>query len=214
MSNFISSNCILKEFTDELLKRSSNFSCGDKDLDEFFQKDAETYRTTLMGKSYCFVSKDNESEIVAVFTVANDSLRIDYLPNNRRKKMIKRTSKHLKRYPGVLIGRLGVNIKYQGNGVGTEILEFIKYWFSDKANKTGCRFVIVDAINCDKVLNFYKNKPNNFEFLFSSDIQELSYENNHLTLHDKIKLRFCSKQNEIKPTTRLMYFDLLDLSNS
>lgn len=106
--------------------------------------------------------------------------------------MIRRTSKHLKRYPGVLIGRLGVNTKYQGKGYGSEILEFIKYWFSDKENKTGCRFVIVDAINCEKVLNFYKNRPNNFEFLFSSDIQELSYENVQLTCIDKLKLRFSS----------------------
>lgn len=212
MSDFISSNCKLKEFTVELLKGSSGFSCGESDLDEFFQKDAETYRTTLMGKTYCFVLKDNESEIVAAFTVANDSLRIDDLPNNRRKKMIKRTSKHLKRYPGVLIGRLGGNAKYQGKGYGSEILEFIKYWFSDKENKTGCRFVIVDAINCEKVLNFYKNSPNNFEFLFSSDAQELSYENVQLTCIDKLKLRFCSPQNSKKPTTRLMYFDLLDLS--
>lgn len=156
--------------------------------------------------------KNNESEIVATFTVANDSLRIDDLPNNRRKKMIRRTSKHLKRYPGVLIGRLGVNTKYQGKGYGSEILEFIKYWFSDKENKTGCRFVIVDAINCEKVLNFYKNRPNNFEFLFSSDIQELSYENVQLTCIDKLKLRFSSSQNIKRPTTRLMYFDLLDLS--
>lgn len=214
MNNFITTNCILKEFTAELLKRSSNFSCGDKDLDEFFHNDAETYRTNLMGKTYCFVLKDNEAEIVAAFTVANDSLRIDDLPNNRRKKMIKRTSKHLKRYPGVLIGRLGVNTKYQGKGYGSEILEFIKYWFSEPENKTGCRFVIVDAINCKKVLDFYTNKVNKFEFLFSSDIQELSYENQHLTLLDKIKLFFCSKQKEGKPTTRLMYFDLLDLFNS
>ena len=50
MNNFITTNCILKEFTAELLKRSSNFSCGDKDLDEFFHNYAETYRTNLMGK--------------------------------------------------------------------------------------------------------------------------------------------------------------------
>lgn len=212
MSDFISSNCMLKEFTVELLRESFGFSCGDSDLDEFFQNDAETYRTTPMGKTYCFVLKDNESEIVATFTVANDSLRIDDLPNNRRKEMIKKTSKHLKRYPGVLIGRLGVNTKYQGKGYGSEILEFIKYWFSDKENKTGCRFVIVDAINCENVLNFYKNSPNNFEFLFSSDAQELSYENVQLTCIDKLKLRFSSTQKSKKPTTRLMYFDLLDLS--
>lgn len=38
MSDFISSNCKLKEFTVELLKGSSGFSCGESDLDEFFIK--------------------------------------------------------------------------------------------------------------------------------------------------------------------------------
>lgn len=50
MSDFISSNCILKEFSTSLVKESSGFSCGDPDLDEFFLKDAETYRSALMGK--------------------------------------------------------------------------------------------------------------------------------------------------------------------
>ncbi len=45
MSDFISSNCILKEFSASLVKESSGFSCGDPDLDEFFLKDAETYRS-------------------------------------------------------------------------------------------------------------------------------------------------------------------------
>ena len=38
MSDFISSNCILKEFSTSLVKESSGFSCGDPDLDEFFLK--------------------------------------------------------------------------------------------------------------------------------------------------------------------------------
>ena len=54
MSDFISSNCILKEFSTSLVKESFGFSCGDPDLDEFFLKDAETYRSALMGKNLLF----------------------------------------------------------------------------------------------------------------------------------------------------------------
>lgn len=195
------------ELTKELLNRSFYFSCGDDDLDDFFYNEAVLYREKLMGKTYCLIEmltqedvkqSGKEYRIIAAFTVANDSLRIYDLPNNRRKKLIESTHKHLKRYPGVLIGRLGVNKDYCGKGYGSEILDYVKNWFSEPENKTGCRFVIVDAINSDRVLKFYSD--NQFNCLFSSDEQELAYE------------KVNAKQE--KPNTRLMYYDLLDLSNS
>lgn len=51
----------------------------------------------------------------------------------------------LTRYPGVLVGRLAVATKFSNKGIGSEVLDFIKMWFLDDANKTGCRFAIVDA---------------------------------------------------------------------
>ena len=195
------------ELTKELLDRSFCFSCGDDDLDDFFNNEAVLYREKIMGKTYCLIEvltpeetnqSGKEYRIIVAFTVANDSLRIYDLPNNRRKKLIKSTHKHLKRYPGVLIGRLGVNKDYCGKGYGSEILDYIKNWFSEPENKTGCRFVIVDALNSPRVLKFYSE--NKFSFLFSTDTKELDYE--------KVNV------NQKKPNTRLMYFDLLDLSNS
>lgn len=195
------------ELTKELLDRSFCFSCGDDDLDDFFNNEAVLYREKLMGKTYCLIEvltpeetnqSGKEYRIIVAFTVANDSLRICDLPNNRRKKLIESTHKHLKRYPGVLIGRLGVNKDYCGKGYGSEILDYVKNWFSEPENKTGCRFVIVDALNSPRVLKFYSE--NKFSFLFSADTQELDYE--------KVNV------NQKKPNTRLMYFDLLDLSNS
>lgn len=195
------------KLTKELLDRSFCFSCGDDDLDDFFNNEAVLYREKLMGKTYCLIEvltpeetnqSGKEYRIIVAFTVANDSLRIYDLPNNRRKKLIESTHKHLKRYPGVLIGRLGVNKDYCGKGYGSEILDYVKNWFSEPENKTGCRFVIVDDLNSPRVLKFYSE--NKFSFLFSTDTQELAYE--------KVNV------NQKKPNTRLMYFDLLDLSNS
>lgn len=42
------------------------------------------------------------------------------------------------------ICRLGVANSFQGAGIGTIILNFIKGYFTDD-NKTGCRFITVDA---------------------------------------------------------------------
>ena len=81
-------------------------------------------------------------------------------------------------YPSVLIGRLAVSEKFQGNGIGSEILDFLKIWFSDSHNKTGCRFLAVDAYNIHSVLKFYED--NEFSFVFKSENEERA----SLQLHD------------------------------
>ena len=40
--------------------------------------------------------------------------------------------------PAVLIGRLGISTKFQHLHIGTEVIDFIKSWFVEPYNKTGC----------------------------------------------------------------------------
>jgi hypothetical protein len=49
------------------------FSCGNDDLDEFFNKDAHYYSAQLLGKSYCFRLKDNLNIIICAFSVSKFS---------------------------------------------------------------------------------------------------------------------------------------------
>ena len=64
------------------------------------------------------------------------------------------------------------------------------------SNKTGCRFVIVDAVNDPQVLSFYEK--NDFRPLFPTEKQEFAY-------------TMGKKDTPVKLDTRLMYFDLLKL---
>lgn len=152
-----------------------------------------------MGKSYCFVLEDDPSTIACAFTVSNDSIRVYDLPRGRRDYMKRMTHKHLRRYPGVLVGRLAVYQEYSHKGIGSETLLFIKQWFLSPDNKTGCRFVVVDAVNDPNVLQFYQK--NGFVFLFTSEEQEFIYTGG-------------KKGEPVELITRLMYFDLMDLSTS
>lgn len=78
---------------------------------------------------------------------------------------------------------------------GNEDLDdFFKGWFMSHDNKSGCRFVIVDAINAPEVISFYQK--NGFQPLFTSEEQEFLYTGG-------------KKGQPIKMATRLMYFDLL-----
>lgn len=141
----------------------SSFSCNHADLDDFLHNDARNYTDELLGKTYLF-KKDDTHEIVAFFTVSNASLNLRELSRTKKKK-VDGDIPHPKRrvsYPSVLLGRLGVSYKFQGNSIGQQVLDFIKFWFRFD-NKTGCRFIIVDAYNEKPVLNFYEN--NGFIFL-------------------------------------------------
>ena len=191
---FLYNNCKIVALSKNLKDSISKFDCGHTDLNDFFRNDCFKYTNELLGKTYCFVLNDDPNEIVCVFTVANDSIKQNLLPNSRKKKInasIPR-EKIMRSYPAVLIGRLGVNTKYKKQGIGTELLDFIKFWFIDENNKTGCRFVVVDAYNEECVLGFYRK--NGFEFMFSSEEQEKEY----------LKLK-----TDYKLHTRFLYFDLV-----
>jgi GNAT superfamily N-acetyltransferase len=187
---FLLYNCTAFSHTCEMLK----FSCGDKDLDDFFHNDAAKYERQLLGKSYCFRLKSNNSVAVCVFTLSNSSIDARNLPNNRRRKLTENIphEKSLSSYPATLIGRLGVDKEFGGKGIGTELMEFIKQWMLEPSNKTACRYLTVDAYNNAPALKFYE--ANGFKPLFSSEKQEKEY------------IGF-PHEKELK--TRLMYFDLI-----
>ena len=193
--------CDFMELTEEVLQQCKGFTCKDEDITEFFTQDYADYAYQLLGKSYCFVKPDT-SEIVCAFTVANSSVKVDSLPSNLRNKLNRKipNAKRRPQYPAVLVGQLAVSDLFSGHHVGDELLDFIKSWFIDPLNKTGCRYVIVDAVNHPKVFEYYQR--NGFKFLFSSDEEEWTF------LHNK-GLEAATPIERMK--TRLMYFDLIYL---
>lgn len=170
--DFLETKCSFQSFTEKLIKSSDNFECDNDDLNDFFLNDCINYSKELLGKSYCFTLDEDETKIVCAFTISNDSIKVNTLPNSRKRVVIKAIPrpKQFKSYPAVLIGRLGVNKKFGRQGIGTELMDFIKSWFIDKDNKTGCRFIVVDSYNTENAINYYLR--NNFVFLFSTEQQE------------------------------------------
>lgn len=195
--SFLATKCTFSVLDELVLESSSLFDCGHPDLNDFFSNDCIAYSKELLVKSYCFRLDSDPSVIACAFTVSNDSIKVNSLPNSRKKKLVKSIPrpKQFRSYPAVLIGRLGVNKVFKGAGIGRELMDFIKSWFIDSNNKTGCRFIVVDAYNEPIPIKYYKQ--NDFEFLFSTEDQEKEYMG---LLAD----------NQLK--TRLMYFDLIVLS--
>lgn len=73
-----------------------------------------------------------------------------------------------------------------------QVIEYIASWFVHPDNKTGCRFIVVDAYNKENVLHFYEK--NGFKFLYSTE--SLEKEANHIPEDEHLE-------------SRMMYLDLL-----
>ncbi|MBK8925652.1 MAG: hypothetical protein IPM74_07030 [Crocinitomicaceae bacterium] len=102
----------------------------------------------------------------------------------------------MRSFPALLIGRLGIDSEFASQSVGTQLLDFIKS-FALIEFKNRCRFLLVDAYNNEKALNFYIK--NEFWFVFSTEEQEKEY---------------YSQINSGELKTRFMCFDLLTWKNA
>lgn len=167
-------NTFMVSYTKEDADYCDPFSCGDDDLDEFFNNDVFLYEEELLGKTYCWISKDNQREIVAIATLSYDGIKTYTLDNSSRNSLQRKIpqQKRHRSYPAVLIGRLGVNKSFQGHGlnIGSQLMDALKYWFIDENNKAACRYMIVDAYNTDSTIHYYRK--NGFKPLYKTEQSE------------------------------------------
>lgn len=166
---FLLDRCTLKVYNEDILRYCDEFNCDNEDLNDFFTNDVLDYTSQLLGKSYCFTLDSNPKTIVAAVTISNDSIKTNFLPNARKKKLIKNIPrpKQMNSYPAVLIARLGIHkdfrkIDGEEQKTGDQLMDFIKSWFVDGKNKTGCRFIVVDAYNTEIPIRFTPEMGSNF----------------------------------------------------
>jgi predicted GNAT family N-acyltransferase len=115
-----------------------------------------------------------ENEIAAYFCLSNDGLTRTTIPTAEEKTLWNKVgrkipnSKRRKTYPAVKIGRLAVNQKFSGLGLGTQILLSVREMYISEPHHAGCRFVTVDAYR--SALSFYER--NDFKYLTTKDIDD------------------------------------------
>ena len=145
----------------------SEFDCSDEDLNDFILNEACLYRNALLSVTYVVEDKETH-DVLAYFSLANDKISISDFESktefNRFRKHKFVNEKRLRSYPAIKIGRLAISRKAQHQSIGTYLLEFIEDYFIID-NKSGCRFVTVDAyVNA---IPFYIK--NNYQFLNNDD---------------------------------------------
>jgi len=175
----------------------SDFDCGNADLNEFFNHDALLYKRQMLSQT-CFFRHISSGKVVCAFSFSASSIKTADLPGSRRKKVREYVprEKSLKSYPGILIGRLGVATEFNGQGAGSQLLDFIKDFcmanFPDFV-----RFLLVDAYNDPSIVGFYGK--NDFTVVFSTEEQE----------------KETYRQPSSEPLqTRYMFYDMIQLRNN
>ena len=123
------------------------FDCGDADLNEFFARDSIESGKQLLSVTYV---AEIASEAVAFFSVSNDAVRKTDPSRSLWDRLLRQVPRE-KRYfsmPAVKIGRLATCLTRQSGNIGTELLDYIKVWFT-LGNKTGCRFILRQTVGVD-----------------------------------------------------------------
>ena len=147
--------------------RVMTFDCRDDDLNDFLINESSLYRDALLSVTYIVEDKVT-SEILAYFSLSNDKISLSDFESktefNRFRKNKFVNEKRLRSYPAIKIGRLAIAESAQHQSIGTYLLEFIEDYFIVD-NKSGCRFVTVDAY-VDAIPFYIKN---NYQFLNNDD---------------------------------------------
>lgn len=160
------------------------FDCGDEDLNNFLLErdpsipNACHHTNELLAVTYV-VEDESAGKTIAYFSLLNDRIERDLsVVDTSEWNRLSRAIPNIKRrhsHPSVKLGRLAVSLEYRNQKWGSQILSFLKYWFVHN-NKTGCRFITVDALSSAQ--KFYEN--NGFKVL----VEPQSDENTVLMYYD------------------------------
>ncbi|MDF3822925.1 GNAT family N-acetyltransferase [Leptospira sp. 96542] len=122
------------------------FKCDPK-LEDYFRNDAKDTEVELIAKTY-FLHKSSLNDPLVGFSISNNAINATI-----ELDMGIHYKAQYKTYPAVLIGRLATHNEHTGLGYGRLVLDLLKNWFITN-NKTGCRFLVVDARS--DAVEFYK----------------------------------------------------------
>lgn len=136
----------------------TSFDCGDEDLNSFILEEAAFYRKALLAVTYV-VEDSGSGKVLAYFSLANDKVSLSDFESktefNRFRKHRFVNEKRLRSYPAGKLCRLAVDNAAKNLHIGSYLIGFIKsYFIAD--NKTGCRFLTVDAY-ADAIPFYLKN---------------------------------------------------------
>jgi len=129
--------------------KRAGFSCGNEMLDNYLHKQAN--QDIKRKLAACFVLNDIETNLLkGYYTLSNAGIPFDLLPSTIQKKL----SLSYSSIPATLLGRLAIDKRFQGNGIGKLLLIDALKRSHDISKSIASFVVIVDPID-KPAENFY-----------------------------------------------------------
>ena len=127
-----------------------DFDCGKELLNDYLKTQAgQDVKRKL---SVCFVLADSDTKVIqGYYTLSNSSIPLSSFTEQIQKKL----PKSYKSIPTTLLGRLAIDKKYQGNGIGKILLMDALKRSYGISNEIGSFGIIVDPID-DNAKGFYQ----------------------------------------------------------
>lgn len=136
----------------------NTFDCGNPALNQYLKQQAGQDQDKRYAVTWVLKVAEHSEEIVAYYTLSNTSLLIDNFTEDERKQLRLTKQPHI---PAILLGRLAVDRRYQGNGIGKVVL-WNALWRAHQLSQTsGCLLFLIDAKD-DRTRDWYVKK---FEFM-------------------------------------------------
>ena len=122
--------------------KKKEFECGKETLDDYIHKQAgQDVKRKL---SACFVWEDIQSGYIqGYYTLANSSIPLNIIPERWRKKLPPSYSS----IPTTLLGRLAVDKRFQGKGIGQILLVDALKKSYEISEDIGSFAVVVDPLD-------------------------------------------------------------------
>lgn len=117
------------------------FACGDSDINRFLKRDSLNDQNNNHSVTYLLINNKNH-DIIAYVSLAMGSLEL-HLHDKYEET------------PGILLARLGRNIKYKNMEYGKDLVYFALALAKNLQEKIGCRIVFCHAYEGKE--NFYQD---------------------------------------------------------
>jgi GNAT superfamily N-acetyltransferase len=126
----------------------AEFSCGKELLDSYIRQQA---RQDMKKKvAVCFVLEGDNKKIKGYYNLSNGSIPGSLLP-----EMISKSLPKYKDQPVTILGRLAIDVNFQGIGLGSMLLiDALKRCYDTSSNNVASKAVIVDPID-QQATEFY-----------------------------------------------------------
>jgi len=136
-------------------KLLETFNCTrNTDLQNFLHNKALTFEKNLRSRTYLYID-NNSQEVAAYFTITISILHTDDI-SPEVIRLLDGYKDDIASIPCFLIGQLGKSDKFEPRKIGEFILDDTIWIIDQSQNALGGRFILLDAINEERVIKFYE----------------------------------------------------------